>query len=108
MFDADYFRTTLARDVQAMGDDPIVEIHLVTGQAHRVRGVVEVGDKRVTLDAYLGKGDLAHSRPRFGQSDAESEQHERFRAVVSYESIVAVVLDPSRPNARTRTGFASQ
>ena len=107
MFDAEYFRTTLPRDVAAMGDDPIVEIHLVSGQAHRVRAVTEIATGVVTLEAYLAKGDLAHHRPRFGQA-TEDATPATFRAVVSYESIVAVVLDPSQENVRTRPGFAAQ
>lgn len=108
MFDAEYFRTTLARDVEAMGGNPIVEIHLLTGQAHRVRSVTDIAAGVVTLEAYLGKGDLAHQRPRFGQVPTEAEPHEVFRAVVSYDSIAAVVLDPSTPHERSRPGFASR
>jgi hypothetical protein len=107
MFDAEYFRTTLTRDVDAMGGDPIVEVHLVTGQAHRVRAVIEISTGSVTLEAYLAKGDLAHHRPRFGAASAPSEPHELYRAVLSYESIVAVVLDPSERTVRTQPGFAS-
>ena len=108
MFDAEYFRTALARDVEAMGGSPIVEVHLVNGQSHRLRAVTEISAGFVTLEAYLGKGDLAHQRPRFGQAASEGEPHDVFRAVVSYDSIVAVVLDPSRQTERGRPGFAAQ
>lgn len=108
MFDAEYFRTMLARDVEAMGGSPIVEVHLANGQAHRLRSVTEIAEGLVTLEAYLGKGDLAHQRPRFGQVATESEPHDVFRAVVSYDSIVAVVLDPSTQSDRARPGFAAQ
>ncbi|MEP6621467.1 MAG: hypothetical protein ABJE47_19225 [bacterium] len=107
MFDAEYFRTTLPRDVEAMGGSPIVEVHLVSGQSHRVRSVTDVGIGVVTLEAYLGKGDLAHHKPRFGASGADAEAHDVFRAVVSYDSVAAVILDPSVSSERARTGFAS-
>lgn len=107
MFDAEYFRTSLARDVEAMGGSPIVEIHLVNGQTHRVRSVTEISSGFVTIEAYLGKGDLAHHRPRFGQPATEAQPHDLFRAVVSYESIVAIVLDPSMREEHGRTGFAA-
>ena len=104
MFDANYFRTLLQRDVDAAGGSPIVELLLVGGHAHRVRNVLSVEDGRVTFEAYHMKGDLTHQRPRFGHGSAEA--HETFRVVVSCESIVAVVLDPAPAPARSRTGFA--
>jgi hypothetical protein len=104
MFDANYFRTVLPRDVEAAGGTPIVELLLVGGHAHRVRSVLDVTDGRVTFEAYQMRGDLAHQRPRFGQTSAEP--HETFRVVVACESIVAVVLDPSPEKARGRPGFA--
>ncbi len=103
MFDANYFRKTLQRDVEAAGGSPVVELLLVGGHVHRVRNVVEVEDGRVTFDAYQVKGDLAHQRPRFGTS---AEPAETFRVVVSCESIVAVVLDPAPSAPKTRPGFA--
>ena len=104
MFDANYFRTLLQRDVEAAGGSPIVELLLAGGHVHRVRAVVDVQDSRVTFEAYHMKGDLTHQRPRFGQVEAAA--HETYRSVVSIESIVAVVLDPAPAPARTRTGFA--
>jgi hypothetical protein len=104
MFDANYFRTVLPRDVEAAGGSPIVELLLVGGHAHRVRSVLDVADGRVTFEAYQMRGDLAHQRPRFGQTSAEP--HETFRVVVACESIVAVVLDPSPEKTRGRPGFA--
>ncbi len=105
MFDAEYFRTNLPRDVDAMGGDPVVEVQLLSGHSHRVRAVVEVAPGFVVLDAYLGKGDLSHERPRFGAPDSASL--DTFRAVVAYESIAAVVLDPSRTRAKAIPGFGS-
>ena len=104
MFDANYFRTILPRDVEAAGGSPIVELLLVGGHVHRVRSVVSVDDARATFEAYQMKGDLTHQRPRFGQ--AADGPNEIFRVVVSLENIVAVVLDPSSSTPKTRHGFA--
>jgi len=104
MFDANYFRTVLPRDVEAAGGSPIVELLLVGGHVHRVRSVVSVDDARATFEAYQMKGDLAHQRPRFGQTS--EAPYETFRVVVSLENIVAVVFDPSPTHPKSRPGFA--
>ena len=106
MFDENYFRKTLLDDLSASGGNPVVEVQLVSGHSHRVRSVVQVGTGTVTLETYLTKGDLAHERPRFGVSDG-STPGDTFRAVIAYESIVAVVLDASPSHVRARPGFAS-
>ena len=62
MFDDSYFRTTFLRDVEASGGHPIVEVQLLSGHAHRVRSILEVGTGTVTLETYITKGDLAHER----------------------------------------------
>lgn len=102
MFDANYFRTLLQRDVEAAGGSPIVDLVLVGGHAHRVRSVLAVEEGRVTIEAYQMRGDLAHQRPRFGDS---STSYETLRVVVSCESIVAVVFDPSPMQPKSRPGF---
>jgi hypothetical protein len=106
MFDENYFRTTLQRDVEATGGRPVVEIQLLSGHAHRVRSVVEINPGSVTLETYLAKGDLAHERPRFGEPHHDGDS-DVFRAVIAYESIAAVILDPTQTQARVRPGFAS-
>jgi hypothetical protein len=103
MFDADYFRKSLPQDVKAMGGRPVLEVVMLSGHSYRVRSIVDIDDGRVTLEAYLVKGDLAHHRPLFGGT--EGEPHERFRAVLSYDAIAAVVLDPSEVQTRVRPGF---
>ena len=107
MFDESYFRTTLLRDVEATGGHPVVEVQLLSGHAHRVRSIVEVGAGTVTLETYLTKGDLAHERPRFGEPATGASEGDTFRAVIAYEGIAAVVLDPSMSQVRSRPGFAS-
>lgn len=105
MFDKEYFATTLARDVEVAGGHPIVDIQLTSGHSHRIRNLVDVASGYVTVSAYLGKGDLAHHRPRYGDTPAASP--ETFFAVISYESIAAVVIDPSKEQDRVRPGFAA-
>jgi hypothetical protein len=107
MFDESYFRTALLRDVEACGGHPIVEVQLLSGHAHRVRSIVEVGTGTVTLETYLTKGDLAHERPRFGEPQTGTGSGDTFRAVIAYEGIAAVVLDPSLSQLRVRPGFAN-
>ncbi|MEP7000773.1 MAG: hypothetical protein ABI969_09855 [bacterium] len=107
MFDENYFNTALLRDVEATGGHPIVEVQLISGHAHRVRSVVDVGSGTVTLETYLTKGDLAHERPKFGEPQSGAGPQDTFRAVIAYESIAAVILDPSPSQVRARTGFAN-
>ncbi len=103
MFDAKYFKSQLPKDIDAVGGSPIVELLLVGGHTHRLRSVLEVDDGRITCEAYQMKGDLAHQRPRFGQTSVAP--YEVFRVVMSCESIVAVVIDPSPSHPATRPGF---
>lgn len=105
MFDADYFRKTLPQDVKAVGGKPVVDVVLLSGNAYRVRSILDVDDGRVTVEAYLVKADLAHHRPLFGGT--EDEPHERFRVVISFDAIAAVVLDPSQAQTRVRPGFSA-
>lgn len=107
MFDESYFRTALLRDVEATGGHPVVEVQLISGHAHRVRSIVEVGSGTVTLETYLTKGDLAHERQRFGEPQTGTGPGETFRAVIAYEGIAAVIFDPSPSQVRARPGFAS-
>jgi hypothetical protein len=106
MFDADFFNTRLRHDTDAMGGDPIVEISLLNGHTHRIRSVVDVTSGYVVFEAYHLKGDLAHQRPRFAEPGATVADDESvFRVSASYESISAVVIDPSVTQVRNRPGF---
>jgi len=106
MFDADFFNTRLRRDTDAMGGDPIVEISLLNGHTHRIRSVVEVASGYVVFEAYHLKGDLAHQRPRFAEAGTPAGADESvFRVSAAFESISAVVIDPSATQVRHRPGF---
>ncbi|MDB4913731.1 MAG: hypothetical protein JWM95_1375 [Gemmatimonadetes bacterium] len=107
MFDETYFRTKLNRDVEATGGQPVVEVQLSSGHAHRVRSVIEITPGSITLETYLARGDLAHERPRFNAPEGDSAVKDTFRAVIAYESIAAVIFDPAPSQVRARPGFAS-
>lgn len=107
MFDQTYFQTAFLRDVEAAGGHPIVEVQLISGHAHRVRSVVDAASGTVTFETYLTKGDLAHERPQFGTGESGGGERDTFRAVIAYEGIAAVVLDPTPSHVRGRPGFAT-
>lgn len=108
MFDAEFFSTLLRRAADAQGGEPIVELALVNGHTHRIRSVVQVRDGYVVLEAYHLKGDLAHQRPRFAVAGAATSGGDAstFQVTAAYESICAVVIDPSETQVRGRPGFA--
>jgi hypothetical protein len=105
MFDADYFHTSLKRDADAMGSEPVIEVQLLNGHTHRVRSVVEVGTGCVTLETFQMKGDFAHQRPHFGAPSSDPSSSDTYRTVIAYESIAAVVFDPSPTHVKASPGF---
>ncbi|MES2177387.1 MAG: hypothetical protein V4550_05945 [Gemmatimonadota bacterium] len=107
MFDQEYFDVILQRDVDAVGGQPVVEIQLMSGHSHRVLAIVSANSHTVTLDAYQARGDLSHERSRFADANRPGGGEPTYRAVIAYESIAAVVLDPAISNVKARPGFAS-
>ncbi len=105
MFDANYFKKQIAQDVAA-GAGPIVEIVLRNGHTYRARAVLDVADGYVVLEVYHMKGDLSGHRPHWAR-DAKSAAAAgtTSRAVVSYESIAAVLVTPEDVHERN-VGFA--
>jgi hypothetical protein len=103
MFDANYFRSALSREIEAAGGSPVVEVALVNGHVHRLRALLDVADGYVILSTHPAKGDLSHERPRFGAEATE----ESLRVAVSYDSIAAVIVDAAPEKVRTRPGFSS-
>lgn len=107
MFDADYFKNRLRRDADAVGGNPIVEVALLNGHVHRIRAVHDVTDGYAVLEAYQLKGDLAHQHPRFVDADAPAPgDAATLRVTVAFESVCAVVIDPSPGQIRRSPGFA--
>jgi hypothetical protein len=52
MIDATYFRSRLTADVRVFEHGPIVEVHLLNGQFHRLRNVLEVQEGYLILEVY--------------------------------------------------------
>jgi hypothetical protein len=103
VFDATYFRTALQADVNASGREPIVDVHLLNGHAHRVRSVVDAKDNYVILETYQPRLDGTRGRQQWGADHTDGA--EVMRAVVSYESVAEVVITPTRDADRPRIGF---
>ena len=105
MIDSTYFRSRLAADVRAFEQGSIVEVHLLNGQFHRLKSVLEVQEGYAILDVYRARSEEAIARrdtPEevFGVSNTGDTD----RAVVAYESISQVLVIPAR-NASARIGF---
>jgi hypothetical protein len=106
VFDANYFRKGLAAHAEAAGADPGVEVHMVNGQAHRVRSIAEVTDAYVVLEVYQRRPEMTGARSHWlGASPAAAAPNEIHRAVITYESITQVVITPSEDKSSSRIGF---
>ncbi len=102
-FDAEYFRSTLATDIAAGGNDPVVELVLTSGHSHRLRSVVEVRDGYLVVELHERKSELATARQSW--KSGRERDTTGMRAVVSFDSIVMVTIDPSASHARGKPGF---
>ena len=108
MFDASYFRDSLAKHANAAGAEPIVEVHLTSGQGHRVRSIDEVTDGYVILEVYQRRPEMTGARSHWvGDSDAATGPNEVHRAVIAYEGIAQVVITPPENKSVSRIGFSA-
>lgn len=107
MFDASYFKTQLAKDVEAAGGSPVVEVVLLSGHTRRVRSVEHVNDGYVVLEAFHLKGDQALHGAHWQQSGRGSDGRETYRAAVSYEAIAEVLIDRTPATVERKLGFMS-
>jgi hypothetical protein len=107
VFDSEYFRTILQADVNAMGGNAIVDLHLLNGLTHRLHSVVSVHSGYVTLVSFQNRGeDALVSTPRWQEERGEGKSpHETLRAVVAYESIASITVTPTRATSAPRIGF---
>src|SRR5215208_4080055 len=97
MIDATYFRSRLAADVRAFEQDPIVEVHLLNGQFHRLRNVLEVQEGYAILDVYrLRTEDAIARREAPDEVFGVAKGGDIERAVVAYESIAQVLVIPAK------------
>ena len=105
MLDSEYFRTGLQDDVDAMGGEAIVELHLTNGRSQRLRSVVSIRQGYVTLEAYRNQGGET-STARWREADRDGPTpHETERTVAGYEAIACVHITPARPSGAPKVGF---
>ena len=106
MFDASYFRDTLGEHATAAGAEALVEIHLTSGQGHRVRSIDEVTDGYVVLAVYQRRPEMTGGRSHWiGDAESTNGPNEIHRAVIAYESISQIVITPSESKTASRIGF---
>jgi hypothetical protein len=109
VFDKSYFTTKLNGHIDAAGAEPSVEVHVVNGQGHRVRSVVEATDGYVVLEAYQRRAELTGQKGRWhGGKTASTDKNEVHHAVVAYDSISQIIITPSEVAESPRIGFASR
>ncbi|HKG91829.1 MAG TPA: hypothetical protein VKA84_08065, partial [Gemmatimonadaceae bacterium] len=65
MFDSEYFRTTLQREVDAVGGGAVVELSLLNGRTHHLQSVLSVQSGYVTLEVYRASIDRPLEEPRW-------------------------------------------
>jgi hypothetical protein len=108
MFDSSYFSKQLAAQAEAAGADPQVEVHLTSGQGHRVRSIGEVTDGYVVLEVYQRRPEMTGARSHWmGSGESSSTPNEVQRAVIAYESIAQIVITPAENKSTSRIGFSA-
>ena len=106
MFDSTYFRKSLVAHTDASGVGTTVEVHLVNGHAHRVRSIVEVTDGYVVLEVYQRRPEMSGMHtPWRGAGSPAAAPNEIHHAVITYETIAALLITPVEDRASSRIGF---
>lgn len=109
VFDKSYFQSGLPAHIKAAGEEPTVEVHLLNGQGHRVRSVIEATDGYVVLEAYQRRAEITGTKGRWQTGKAtEGGVGEIHHAIVSYDSISQVVITPSEAVEGPRIGFSAR
>jgi len=109
VFDKSYFEDGLLAHVKAAGSEPTVEVHLLNGQGHRVRSVIDATDGYVVLEAYQRRAEITGTKGRWqGKKGAEAGANEIHHAIVSYDSISQVVITPTESVEGPRIGFGAR
>jgi hypothetical protein len=107
VFDKTYFNTVLEKQIDAAGHEPTVEVHLVSGQGHRVRSIVDAADGYVVLETYQRRAELTSRQGRWiGTIEKSPGEHELHHAVVSYHTISQIVITPTDVHEGPRIGFS--
>jgi len=106
VFDTTYFRKGLAAHVDASGVGTTVEVHLVSGHAHRVRSIGEVAEGYVVLEVYQRRPEMSGMQTHWhGTAPPGAPPNEIHYAVITYESITEIVITPAEGKASSRIGF---
>jgi hypothetical protein len=109
MLDAEYFRTQLDQDIAAVGGEAIVELRLLSRQAHRLRAVTRVAEGYVVVEAFQSRAEDGMRRDDSAeQTFGRKATGEVERATVPFESIVDVVVTPSTRPSASRIGFPTR
>jgi len=107
VFDKAYFSSVLANQIKAAGNEPMVEVHLVSGQGHRVRSVLDAQDGWVVLETYQRRAELTSRQGRWvGTKEASPADGELHHVAVSYHTISQVVITPTDAHEGPRIGFS--
>jgi hypothetical protein len=108
VIDASYFKDQLAKDLHAFGGRAVVEVRLLDGRLHRVHKVLTVGDGYVILEAYERRGNEAVWKDNWLEQVMNAESAgEVSRAIVSYESILDVIVVAGKAGSQPRIGFGT-
>jgi hypothetical protein len=107
MFDERFFRSALPAQLKDAGGQPIVDVHLLNGQSHRARSVVEATDGYVVLEVYQRRAELAIRKEHWGEAaeGTNAGAQETHLASIAYESIAQVVVTPTEAERGGRIGF---
>jgi hypothetical protein len=109
VFDAAYFRTGLPSQLEVAGAEPSVEIHLVNGQAHRARALVEAADGYAVLEVYQRRAEISGVKAHWlGAASANKTPDDVQRAVIAYESIAQIVITPTQAAGAVKIGFGAR
>ena len=107
MFDKTYFSSVLEAQIKAAGGEPMVEVHLVSGQGQRVRSIIDSADGYVVLETYQRRADMTGGQGRWvGTKNTSPGEHEIHHAVVSYHTISQIVITPTDAHEGPRIGFS--
>ena len=104
MFDASYFRESLAKQTKDVGGNPVVRVVLRGGQEYLVRDVVETKPGFVLLNVHPAEvtGHIVAPSTSAYSMIPETGFHP---VAVAYESIAHVYLSTTTAEERPRIGF---
>jgi hypothetical protein len=106
VFDKAYFSSVLANQVKTAGNDPTVEVHLVSGQGHRVRSVIDATDGYVVLETYQRRAEPTSRQARWVGTKETKASDDLHHVAISYHTISQIVITPTDTHEGPRIGFS--